>query len=152
MRKIWLVLAVILPVILCTISTGSAAESSLPFRVGVLYWSMNIPGQVAMRKGLEERAASLNNQAIALNPSDRACLSGCGRRRRGHFKADRTDERAAGHECRSDNRSANRQCGAARIACSRPISRAYRWWPTIKYIHPGRLTAFELQTIIRPAG
>lgn len=65
MRKLWLVLAVILPVILCTISTGSAAESSLPFRVGVLYWSMNIPGQVAMRKGLEDRAASLNNQAIA---------------------------------------------------------------------------------------
>ncbi|WP_409480154.1 sugar ABC transporter substrate-binding protein [Pseudobdellovibrio sp. HCB154] len=30
------------------------------FRVGVLYWSMNIEGQVAMRKGLEEVAAQIN--------------------------------------------------------------------------------------------
>ena len=28
-------------------------ESPAPYKVGVLYWSMNIPGQVAMRKGLE---------------------------------------------------------------------------------------------------
>ncbi len=33
------------------------------FRVGVLYWSMNIPGQVAMRAGLEEEAAALNREA-----------------------------------------------------------------------------------------
>lgn len=31
------------------------------FRVGVLYWSMNIPGQVAMRKGLEDEAERINN-------------------------------------------------------------------------------------------
>ncbi len=33
------------------------------FQIGVLYWSMNIPGQVAMRKGLEEEAAKINRQA-----------------------------------------------------------------------------------------
>ncbi len=31
------------------------------FEVGVLYWSMNIPGQVAMRKGLEGEAVKINN-------------------------------------------------------------------------------------------
>ena len=31
------------------------------YRVGVLYWSMNIEGQVAMRKGLEEVANQINN-------------------------------------------------------------------------------------------
>lgn len=31
------------------------------FKVGVLYWSMNIPGQVAMRKGLEDEAERINN-------------------------------------------------------------------------------------------
>lgn len=30
------------------------------YRVGALYWTMNIEGQVAMRKGLEEEAARLN--------------------------------------------------------------------------------------------
>lgn len=33
------------------------------FRVGVLYWSMNIEGQVAMRKGLEEVAAKINQSS-----------------------------------------------------------------------------------------
>lgn len=33
------------------------------FQIGVLYWSMNIPGQVAMRKGLEDEAAKINRQA-----------------------------------------------------------------------------------------
>lgn len=35
-------------------------------RVGVLYWSMNIPGQVAMRHGLEAEAARIDAQAPAL--------------------------------------------------------------------------------------
>jgi ribose transport system substrate-binding protein len=35
-------------------------------RIGVLYWSMNIPGQVAMRKGLEDEAARLNAAAKRL--------------------------------------------------------------------------------------
>jgi len=33
---------------------------SKEYRVGVLYWSMNIEGQVAMRKGLEEAAGIIN--------------------------------------------------------------------------------------------
>lgn len=35
------------------------------FRVGVLYWSMNIPGQVAMRQGLEAEAQRINERARA---------------------------------------------------------------------------------------
>ncbi len=35
------------------------------FQVGVLYWSMNIPGQVAMRKGLEAEAERINKIALA---------------------------------------------------------------------------------------
>ena len=34
-----------------------------PLRIGVLYWSMNIPGQVAMRKGLEAEAEHINSTA-----------------------------------------------------------------------------------------
>ena len=33
------------------------------FRIGVLYWSMNIPGQVAMRYGLEDEATWINTAA-----------------------------------------------------------------------------------------
>ncbi|PKK89365.1 MAG: sugar ABC transporter substrate-binding protein [Candidatus Wallbacteria bacterium HGW-Wallbacteria-1] len=33
------------------------------FRIGVLYWSMNIPGQVAMRDGLEAQARNINSEA-----------------------------------------------------------------------------------------
>ncbi|MBU1105541.1 MAG: sugar ABC transporter substrate-binding protein [Candidatus Riflebacteria bacterium] len=47
----------------CTVSLS--AEEISPFRVGVLYWSMNIPGQVAMRAGLEARAEQLNENASA---------------------------------------------------------------------------------------
>ena len=35
------------------------------FRIGVLYWSSNIPGQVAMRQGLEKEAASINRKAAS---------------------------------------------------------------------------------------
>lgn len=40
---------------------ASAAPAIL--HVDVLYWSMNIPGQVAMRKGLEEEATRINKKA-----------------------------------------------------------------------------------------
>lgn len=33
------------------------------YRIGVLYWSMNIEGQVAMRQGLEREAAAINKMA-----------------------------------------------------------------------------------------
>lgn len=42
---------------------ASASNTPPPFRIGALYWSMNIPGQVAMRKGLEEEAARINSVA-----------------------------------------------------------------------------------------
>ncbi len=35
------------------------------YRIGVLYWSMSIPGQVAMRQGLEDEAARINDAARA---------------------------------------------------------------------------------------
>jgi ribose transport system substrate-binding protein len=40
--------------------SAPAVPGEKVLRIGVLYWSMNIPGQVAMRKGLEEEAARLN--------------------------------------------------------------------------------------------
>jgi len=40
----------------------SARKKTSNFKVGVLYWSMNIPGQVAMRKGLEKQIDHINRQ------------------------------------------------------------------------------------------
>ena len=55
----------IIPLILALLGPPSAlaVESAPPFRVGVLYWSMNIPGQVAMRHGLEAEARRINAEA-----------------------------------------------------------------------------------------
>lgn len=50
--------------LLCHGFAVEAREESQPFRVGVLYWSMSIPGQVAMRKGLEAEAESINASAV----------------------------------------------------------------------------------------
>lgn len=41
------------------------ASGQRTFHIGVLYWSMNIPGQVAMRQGLETEAARINKRAAA---------------------------------------------------------------------------------------
>lgn len=41
--------------------------AAIPVRVGVLYWSMSIPGQVAMRQGLEAQAARINEDAVGRN-------------------------------------------------------------------------------------
>jgi ribose transport system substrate-binding protein len=49
------------------IATAQPDISIKPVRVGVLYWSMNIPGQVAMRKGLEAEAARINENAMSSN-------------------------------------------------------------------------------------
>ena len=43
-------------------SNYSKANAAV-LNIGVLYWSMNIPAQVAMRKGLEEEAGHLNQAA-----------------------------------------------------------------------------------------
>jgi len=50
---------------ICIIPQGYAKEKV--FNIGVLYWSMNIEGQVAMRKGLEKRANHINEQAKTHN-------------------------------------------------------------------------------------
>ena len=43
---------------------GAKQESSQEvFVIGVLYWSMNIPGQVAMRMGLEKEVIEINERA-----------------------------------------------------------------------------------------
>jgi ribose transport system substrate-binding protein len=58
-------LAALFLVMLCQIATVDAKDLLQPFRVGVLYWSMNIPGQVAMRKGLEAEAERINAAAAS---------------------------------------------------------------------------------------
>jgi ribose transport system substrate-binding protein len=45
------------------VSPGIALAETRDYQVGVLYWSMNIPGQVAMAKGLETQAEAINQQA-----------------------------------------------------------------------------------------
>lgn len=47
---------------LLTVSCPTPANAE-EFRIGVLYWSMNIPGQVAMRAGLEAEVARINATA-----------------------------------------------------------------------------------------
>jgi len=47
--------------LLLFVSSVNAAEKN----VGVLYWSQNIAGQLAMSKGLEEEAARINKEAAA---------------------------------------------------------------------------------------
>ena len=49
--------------LLCALLPLSIVHAAEPFQVGVLYWSMNIPGQVAMREGLEAEAARINADA-----------------------------------------------------------------------------------------
>lgn len=57
MRGVYAVLGLLL-LFFCT-----AGASATQFRVGVLYWSMNIPGQVAMRTGLENQCDRINAAA-----------------------------------------------------------------------------------------
>lgn len=57
MRYKWIV---ILATLLGHPALAESKELAQPLRIGVLYWSMNIPGQVAMRKGLEAEAERIN--------------------------------------------------------------------------------------------
>lgn len=56
-----LVRAVVILLIIVGLSSATAADK--PLRIGVLYWSMSIPGQVAMREGLEAEAVRINDLA-----------------------------------------------------------------------------------------
>ncbi len=49
--------------LLCTLPHARALAEDTVIEVGALYWSMNIPGQVIMRKGLEAELARINEQA-----------------------------------------------------------------------------------------
>jgi ribose transport system substrate-binding protein len=53
-----------LAVSLFLLSTMAHAQGK-QYKVGVLYWSMSIPGQVAMREGLEAEAQRINDAAKA---------------------------------------------------------------------------------------
>lgn len=48
---------------LLALAMSPALAVDAPLRIGVLYWSMNIPGQVAMREGLEAEATRINEAA-----------------------------------------------------------------------------------------
>ena len=65
-RRSCLTLSLFLLLLLAIFATVSQAKE---FKVGVLYWSMNIPGQVAMRQGLEEQARRINQSAAATGHS-----------------------------------------------------------------------------------
>lgn len=56
-------LALIILVVMVTACSAWAKE----YRIGVLYWSSNIPGQVAMSKGLEAEARKINALATEKN-------------------------------------------------------------------------------------
>ncbi len=47
------------------LSSPDLLSAKREFRIGVLYWSSNIPGQVAMRRGLENEAAAINRRAAS---------------------------------------------------------------------------------------
>jgi len=47
------------------LAAEAIAGEAKELRIGVLYWSMNIPGQVAMRQGLEGEAAKIDKAAEA---------------------------------------------------------------------------------------
>lgn len=66
MRFCRLLIAVLLLAVQCMAAPlHAAAETARSIRIGVLYWSMNIPGQVAMREGLEAEAGRLDALARA---------------------------------------------------------------------------------------
>jgi ribose transport system substrate-binding protein len=56
------------PLLLLMLFTGSSAVAAenheiATLQIGVLYWSINIPGQVAMAQGLEAEAERINSEA-----------------------------------------------------------------------------------------
>ena len=55
----------LLPFVAILLLLANIPADASEFQVGVLDWSMNIPGQVAMRKGLETETAEINKAAQA---------------------------------------------------------------------------------------
>lgn len=56
----------LIKIILATLFTLGSLQAR-EYRVATLYWSMNIEGQVAMRKGLEEAADLINKKLVGTN-------------------------------------------------------------------------------------
>lgn len=56
---------VVLSLLCLGASPAEDPKAPPPYRVGVLYWSMQIPGQVAMRQGLEAEAGRIQAAAAA---------------------------------------------------------------------------------------
>lgn len=50
-------------VIVSALSGNAIATDMKPYRICVLFWSSNIPGQVAMRKGLEAEVQNINQRS-----------------------------------------------------------------------------------------
>lgn len=48
-----------------TIFNGDIRSAANEFRAGVLYWSANIPRQVAMRRDIEKEPAAINGRAAS---------------------------------------------------------------------------------------
>ena len=48
---------------LCLATSALCSAQPHAWRVGVLYWSADIAGQVAMRQGLEQQVQRINQQA-----------------------------------------------------------------------------------------
>jgi ribose transport system substrate-binding protein len=72
--------------VMITLWAAMAASASWAgeYRVGVLYWSSNIPGQVAMSRGLETEARRINVEAAAKNrPAVRLLIRTAGDSRSG---------------------------------------------------------------------
>ena len=62
----WLLAMAVMLSALGGVTPVAGEEAGKPLlRIGVLYWSMSIPGQVAMRKGLEEEAERIRQRAVA---------------------------------------------------------------------------------------
>ena len=61
--------AAILLLSLTLFSSSNINGAARELRVGVLFWSSNIPGQVAMRRGIEKEAADINRRALSSGKS-----------------------------------------------------------------------------------
>lgn len=57
-------LALFFIILLPTIVSANPPEQVPPYHIGILYWSMDIPGQVAMREGLETAIEEFNLQSL----------------------------------------------------------------------------------------
>jgi ribose transport system substrate-binding protein len=62
-RLTYLAMAALLFGCLAPPTNAETVTDTKTLRIGVLYWSMNIPGQVAMRQGLEAETARINRDA-----------------------------------------------------------------------------------------